>query len=604
MPPTILTGFNRAAAAERDAVRRQEAIRDRQELSILEALTKSDDPEIASLAVAGLLDFAAPRKKKSGLAGFLGETESHPMLPQIRSLLQTPVAKPTPMYGLNVQSGVPTGEIRQTPAPVGAAAQPATTPTKGGPIGMPAPVQGLPLPPPSAPAVTKTMTGPPQMVPRRPFLTQTEQTLELSRAKAQGDVEGEVAGLIAAGYTEQEARELVKQSYFRRTTGGASGMQSIAGEMPDGKGGFVPAFGVFDRVRGVYFAPETGQILPGFRPRTSTGSTSLGADRETGARLLFGKPAAQLLPEQMAIVDKWALDRAGDVSYERGLGSGQARADTALLMPLTQEEAALQEVKVGTTWADLQGIVPVTTKQKDRLDAARALAPQIDVIGNLIMDVFPPQAGLVGGLTAAAVLKQKEATRDPKLARLKAAVSLALGNVARVIAAESGRLTEQDAQRARDALVNLDAALVSGDTQESAIAKMIDLRNANKRITEDIRTPGDILKDRPPTTTPPPAPPRREAATSAPPAPPAGPPAAPAGGASPAAAPAAAAPATPAAPPPPALQGVYKPGDRIQLQDGRLGQVMRVLPDGQLGVCPIDPATGQPRAACAAKYGR
>lgn len=602
-PPTLLTGFNRAAAAERDHVRQQEAIRDRQELSILEALTKSDDPEIASRAVAGLLDFASPRKKKSGLSGFLGETESHPMLPEIRNLLQTPVAKPTPEYRLNVQPGLPPSEIRQAPPTSGAAAQPTTTPVTGGPMAMPTPVQGLPGPPPSAPAVTRTMTGPPQMVPRRPFLTQTEQTLEIARAKSQGDVEGEVAGLIAAGYSEQEARELVKQSYFRRTSGGAAGMQSIAGELPDptSPGKFVPAFGVFDRARGGYYDPNTGQALPGFRPRTTTGSTSLGADRETGSRLLFGKPATQLTPTEMAAVDKWALERAGDVSFERAVGAGTGRAQTALLMPMTADEAALQEVKIGTRWADIQGIVPVTAKQHDRLEAARTLAPQVDLIGNLVMDVFPPQSGLIGGVTAAAVLKQKEWNRDPALARLKSAVALALGNVARVIAAESGRLTEQDAERARAALVNLQVSLTQGDTQESAIAKIIDLDAGIKKIIADIKTPGQVLEERKQGATPPPAPApaakpptsspgpaaRSEAATSAPPVAPS---------------PGSASPAQPAAPPPPSMQGVRKPGDRVQLQDGRLGQVMRVLPDGQLGICPIDPATGQPRPACAAKY--
>lgn len=601
-PPTLLTGFNRAAAAERDHVRQQEAIRDRQELSILEALTKSDDPEIASRAVAGLLDFAQPRKKKSGLSGFLGETESHPMLPEIRNLLNTPVARPTPEYRLNVQPGLPPGEIRQAPPATGAAAQPTTTPVKGGPMAMPTPVQGLPGPPPSAPAVTRTMTGPPQMVPRRPFLTQTEQTLEISRAKAQGDVEGEVAGLIAAGYSEQEARNLVKQSYFRRTAGSAAlDYRPVDVELPDK----TQRKAVFHG--GQYLDPDTGQPFIGARPLTRTGSVSLGADREALARLHFGKPASALTQEEMAVVDQAAIERAGAVSYERGIGSGSARAQTALMMPLTAEEAATQEVRVGTTWADIQGIVPVTVKQHARLDAARNLAPQIDAIGSLVMDVFPPQSGLVGGLTAAAVLKQKEAIRDPALARLRSAINIALGNVARVLAAETGQITQRDAERAEAALVNLKVGLLSGETQESAIAKLIDLQTTTKRIINDIKTPGQVLEERKaPSPTPPPAAPA--ATPTAKPTPPPGPaarseaapvaapPVAPSAGGAPAAPAATAAPA-----PPPSMEGVRKPGD-VVTYGGRLVKVMRVLPDGQLGVCPIDPATGQVSARCAAKY--
>lgn len=84
----LLQGYTEAAGAERQRVREDQAKRDELELRTLSMLAQSPDHEIASRAVAGLLDFSQPRKKKGGLGGFLGETEGHPALPSIQQLLR------------------------------------------------------------------------------------------------------------------------------------------------------------------------------------------------------------------------------------------------------------------------------------------------------------------------------------------------------------------------------------------------------------------------------------------------------------------------------------------------------------------------------------
>lgn len=60
--------------------------RSARENDILKSLVGSDDQEIASMAMTGLLDQATGRKRK-GLAGWLGEVEGNPMLPTIRQLM-------------------------------------------------------------------------------------------------------------------------------------------------------------------------------------------------------------------------------------------------------------------------------------------------------------------------------------------------------------------------------------------------------------------------------------------------------------------------------------------------------------------------------------
>lgn len=137
----LLSGFLGAAGEERKRVADDQLRRDEFELRILGELSKSPDTEIAQHAIAGLLNFADPRAKRKGLAGFVGETAGHPALPTIRALIGQGRQEPTvtdPGRVANLPFSQRHPEIRQTPGP-GAAALPATSPVQGGPMTPPSP---------------------------------------------------------------------------------------------------------------------------------------------------------------------------------------------------------------------------------------------------------------------------------------------------------------------------------------------------------------------------------------------------------------------------------------------------------------------------------
>ena len=129
-----LTGLVQGFGARKSEIEQQnlqEGLRMRQrEGQILQALSASPDPEVRSLAIAGLLDSAGPAKRKSGLQGWIGQTESSPYLSQIRALSPTVTREQT-------MTDVPTqqGYIPATPPQAQPAAQPTTNPTVQGPDG-------------------------------------------------------------------------------------------------------------------------------------------------------------------------------------------------------------------------------------------------------------------------------------------------------------------------------------------------------------------------------------------------------------------------------------------------------------------------------------
>src|SRR5919201_3895453 len=92
----MLSGFNQRKG-EIEAQNYAEAQRSRErEQGVFQALINSPDPDIQSLAVAGLLHSAEPGRRKKGFAGWVGEMEGSPYLPQIQSLLNQPVTTMQP----------------------------------------------------------------------------------------------------------------------------------------------------------------------------------------------------------------------------------------------------------------------------------------------------------------------------------------------------------------------------------------------------------------------------------------------------------------------------------------------------------------------------
>lgn len=512
---------------------RAEELAHERESAIYNTLLSSPDPEMRSLALTSLLDTAGGPKRAKGLRGFMSEVDRSSNLPAVRRLMQTPVTEQR-----RVPSGQQPRQFIPTPPPSDQpAAQAETSPTTGGamaqtqsvagqlppqapPLGEGAPIsaageqprfrsQNASIGPPPQVAAAPPLAGnggqptpPPGLTqpwnevppfdtvtttrPREVFRSPEGQARANTAAQSAGSVEGEIAGLVAAGVTPERAQQAVLQKY-ERLYGGTAGMTFAEGEViPDSDSPTGYSQILYQRAD-----PSVQQRIPAQPPTALTRSS--GADRDALARELYGGPFAGLTQAQQADVNAQLPDRTRALALERGRGSGQAQIETELGKPIGITAGAEQGLSPTTPLSAFEGIVPITTEQRGRLEAAKLLEPQVQTIETLISDVFPPQSGIIGGITASSMIRRKRLANDPQLAQLEAQLNLALGNVARVLAAESGRLTEQDAERARTALADIQGFT---DTRESALAKIAIVNEALANIARDIRTPAQQMQDR------------------------------------------------------------------------------------------------------------
>jgi hypothetical protein len=115
----LLNGLDQRRREEREQATKDANAEQDREVGLLMQLAQGDDPEIASMAGAGLLEILSGNKKVTGakgLRGFLGEVDRSSYLPQIRATLQARGAQPpTP--------GVPGGAALPGASPVEPKAQ-------------------------------------------------------------------------------------------------------------------------------------------------------------------------------------------------------------------------------------------------------------------------------------------------------------------------------------------------------------------------------------------------------------------------------------------------------------------------------------------------
>lgn len=478
----LLGGFQ-ARKSEVEALNlRESELASTREAEVFKALLASPDPEIQALAATGLLESAKPRQRKAGLRGWLGEMQQSPVFPQLQRLIATPVETTPgtlPALGHTRYPTIPTPPPQLGEAPAGTPAQSLTEP------GAP------PAPRPQPTQIPGKVGTPPTFGPRKVFASPEDTALAQARAKAQGDVEGEVAGLIATGIPAAEARELVKQNYLRRS--GALAAQSIAGEVIGPDGTARPEFGIFDRARQGYVYPAghalAGQPIPGFRPRTTTGSTSMGADREAIARELFGRPFAQLTQPQQAQVNQTAITRTRDVAFQRRMGTGTADIQIQLASPVGPTSARLYNVSPTTTLGELQNVVGLDDTQKERIYAIGQIDLLINDIDQLIPQVFPnvPQ-GVMGSLQTAFSLGMQKLAGDADLAALDASINAALAQVAQLSGQPGSRLSDRDIEIARSTLASLQPSLYGGDTISTAKARVQVIKNLLEKARTSIPT--------------------------------------------------------------------------------------------------------------------
>jgi hypothetical protein len=472
----MLSGFTGRKAEYEQENLRQAELANAREAKIYEALVNSPDPEIRSMAVTGLLDSAKPSKRKGGFRGWLGEMEANPALGRIKDLLGTPVTstETTTTPGLpSVQTSgylsTPPGQQSSLAMPEGNAVtpgQPPITPVESR-------MQSEIVPGPAVGRIdTRTVTRP-----REAFRSPEEQTRLGRKAAAQGDVEGEVAGLIASGIPDTEARQLIADKY-RRAGLGSAPFAAIAGTMPDGS----DISAVFDRSTGKYRHPVTGQILEGFVARqTGASAPRFGVNREAIAEAEFGANFDSLTQPQKQIVMRKEQEYFASTAQNRIEGAGAGRMN----VPSDFRTSQLAGVPVGSRAAQALGQRVGSIAQQTRRTAAGEILGQLDHIKTLLSPL--PKQGELGALAPGATMaiRQRTPAYRESLATLTSAINNIRASLTRTMQANVGTETEKDAERALSTLVDFEGRLLDplrGDTQESATARLNETIDYLKQI--------------------------------------------------------------------------------------------------------------------------
>lgn len=567
----ILGGFNqRKAETERENFLKDQAASAR-EGRIFEILMGSDDPEIQSLAITGMLDTANPRRKAKGIRGWVGETEASPYMSRIQELLKTPVAPTLPAKRLTPGLGEPLpavgpGSDRMPPAPFdqlgpssippppsipgqaaittppaaqASAASPLTSPVNPNPAGQPPPVPqmaasqivptaispsagappplpstqiglGAPggaaptptpgataVPPSSAPPPPPGASAPPQPAPmwqdvgqtpggpRQVFLRPEEQLKRNAIAKAQADVEGEYEGLLAAGFAPELARELIKQGYLRKAGYGQYALRE-GNVHQDAQGNWIQD--LYDNLGNIV------RQIPAQPPAARLGQYYEQAARELG----YANGASVPIEAAPAVIA-----RANQI-YS-ALGASRETAVNAAKMdaPATFDVARQNNVPIGSMPSQAIGQPVATEAEQTQRRSVENVRAQLEHIQRDLLGPLPRQGELAGLAPGAAyALRRRTDTYRVPIAALEAAVNDIVNVMARSVGEQRGTQTEQDARRAESAILQLKDAVFTGDTQESATA----------RITETLAILDNILSRIPttqfptPQTTPPPTP--------------------------------------------------------------------------------------------------
>lgn len=495
----IPQGFNAGFARGLASVLQQK----RQTDLDLERETRGRQDRLAELALAAVLPRAERVEDALGMLA-----QFYPELTKDKAGWEMLTRGMTPLYGQagnGGRGGAQAGAAAVLGGEGGAAQPPASaTPatTQGAPtqIGLPEAVASgasaatppVPAPAPGPAAVTATAA-----TRRSPFLSLSE--IETSRyvaplvAQASPEVlqarQGVVERLRAAGMPldEQEVQYYLTNGQLMRPYGsgyGSTGMQSVAGELPDG----TPVFGVFDRGSGQYLDPMTQQPIPGFRPRTSTGSRTLGTNIEALAIEMFGKQASRLNAEEMAQVNAALPGYLERLSYARSTGTGTAANETRAAAPLSVDDAAQLQAPIGTSMNDLRGQVPMTPAQQQTRQAITTLSAKLPELESMIGRVMPDYGeGMLARARATGELRYKSASADPELVQLRALAKSMAGEVARVVQGQTGVLSDQDTARAQALLTDTDSWFT--DTRASALAKVSALRQLLQTINSAIPAP-------------------------------------------------------------------------------------------------------------------
>jgi len=377
----LLGGFNERRG-EVETRNRDEAERAaNREAAIFSSLMQADDPEVRSLALAGLLDSAKPRKKKGGLRGWIGEMESSPYMPQIQSLINTPVTehKQIQLPGEATRPGLP-GPIPGmdvvkptivTPPAGGAPASAGMSPTpmidsKTQSAGPPPP-QSYTQPPPIPYTVQK---------PRQVFLSPEDKMMQTELAKGRVGEEVKIQELMAifggdrtrAIEFRRREREAEIQYRLRMGAGGAAGMNYAEGEVvPDTSSptGYVQI--MYRRGN-----PQDQYRMPAAPPTSATRSFGQTLESLSQSSEFGGLPYAQQTPEMRTVINTRAreleVSQAGAVAGERAMATALAEAAA----PLSRMDRLQATQSLRDDWLKVDAPHRLVQVQQGVLDSAEA----------------------------------------------------------------------------------------------------------------------------------------------------------------------------------------------------------------------------------------
>jgi hypothetical protein len=368
----LLTGYmNRSHELDKQKMDEAVAANER-EARLYSLLLDSPDEEFKRMAATGMIQSAAPRRKKSGLQGWFGEMESNPIYPRLQQYMQTPKVLG---YEDITHTTTPqqAGWVATPPNPAAPAALPATetttpgepgpTPVQPGPpttalpdpnaaraaleppAALAAPPPGPPAPPPLAPSPGASLPGqvlsePPPLVTheRRPviglpqaFPTTADRYAAQYRGQQTGKYESYVDMFRQISPTpEQDAAALVVSEHRR-----AAGIHE--GEVRQDENG--------NWVQDLY--NDAGQVVSTIKASPKAGRQV--GKREEIAASLYGKPGedprtilTRLTPREHAKV----LREEGIIAAESSLRRAEAMANA----PLAAAARAELAEKLNTKW--------------------------------------------------------------------------------------------------------------------------------------------------------------------------------------------------------------------------------------------------------------
>ncbi len=242
---------------------------------------------------------------------------------------------------------------------------------------------------------------------------------------------------------------------------------------------------------------ETGHTLTpdeveSARREWASASQSLGMLAERAAGQLGFKSAADAraagaMDQVNQLAQQMAVDAAGATTTAR------VDATNAGVMRKPADFATAQErgVPVGTTPEQAIGATVPTTAQNESRASITSLKTSLENIRDNLLDVLPSETETIGGIAPGAVTmaRRRMPSYRNKFAALDAAVNNIVNVVARTVAQQRGMQSEKDAQRAEAAITQLQSGLLSGDTRESAAARIKETLETLERVAAAIPAP-------------------------------------------------------------------------------------------------------------------